>query len=188
MFTPKNQPSYLDKRFNIVPLLVLLLAICCVGYTKVTYAGPVAVGSFATKFNIDNTPRVTNLKLAAEAISGVTLAPGDTFSYNETVGPTTQARGYQKAEIIVKGQKKQGYGGGVCQVSSTLFNAAEKAGLEILERHPHSKQVPYVEKGKDAATSYGGIDLKFKNTLGYPVKVSASVMGSHVYVDIYKVS
>ena len=187
MFTSKPKAPYLDRRFNIIPLLVLLLAICCVGYAKTAYAAPVAVGSFATKFNPDNTPRVANLKLAVEAISGKVLAPGDVFSYNETVGPTTEARGYQKAEIIVKGQKKQGFGGGVCQVSSTLFNAAEKAGLEIIERHPHSKEVPYVARGKDAATSYGGIDLKFKNTRDYPVKVSASVMGNNVYVDIYRV-
>lgn len=177
-----------QKSFNLLPLLILavVLALSITSYRQTVQAAPVAMGSFATKFNPDNTPRVTNLKLAAQAIAGVVIAPGDTFSYNETVGPTTQARGYQQAEIIVKGQKKQGFGGGVCQVSSTLFNAAEKAGLDIIERHPHSKEVPYVAKGKDAATSYGGIDLKFKNTKEHPVKISASVMGSHVYVDIYR--
>lgn len=147
---------------------------------------PISIGSFATKFNLENKPRVENLRLASQAISGVVLNPGDVFSYNATVGPTTEARGFKKAEIIVKGEKKQGFGGGVCQISSTLYNAALKAGMEIIERHPHSKEVPYVAKNKDAATSYGGIDLKFKNTKEHPVLISASVQGNNVFVDIYK--
>ncbi|MCL1924407.1 MAG: VanW family protein, partial [Defluviitaleaceae bacterium] len=103
------------------------------------------------------------------------------------VGPTTRERGFEKAKIIVNGEEKEGYGGGVCQISSTLYNAAKNAGLEIIERHPHSKEVAYIEKGKDAATSYGGVDLKFKNTLPYSVKIDSYIAGNAVYVQIVRI-
>ena len=160
-------------------LLALALVVCAVGSVSAS-----TLGEFSTKFNEHNTPRVTNLKLASTAINETILKPGDVFSYNETVGPTTAARGYQKSKIIVKGKEKEGFGGGVCQISSTLFNAAKNAGLEIIERHPHSKEVVYIEKGKDAATSYGGIDLKFKNTLPHPVRIYSSIEGNTARVQI----
>jgi vancomycin resistance protein YoaR len=88
--------------------------------------------------------------------------------------------------VFNQGKESKGYGGGVCQVSSTLFNTAEKAGLEIVERHRHSKRVYYVPKGKDAATSYGGVDFKFKNTLAYPIKINARADDEKVTVSVIK--
>ena len=160
-----------------------ILVVCFVAVLSVNVYAAV-LGEFSTKFNEHNHPRVTNLKLASSAIDSKTLAPGEVFSYNTAVGPTTAARGYQKSKIIVKGKEKEGFGGGVCQISSTSFNAAKNAGLEIIERHPHSKEVVYIEKGKDAATSYGGIDLKFKNTMPYPVTISSVIEGNTILVKI----
>lgn len=167
------------KLKKIASILVLMTFIA-------TTANAAVMGEFNTKFNENNTPRVTNLKLASEAINSVILQPNEVFSYNAHVGPTTQARGFAKAKIIVDGQEKEGYGGGVCQISSTLYNAAKNAGLEIIERHPHSKEVAYVGKGKDAATSYGGVDLKFKNTLNHPIKIDSYISGNTVYVQIVR--
>lgn len=88
------------------------------------------------------------------------------------------------ARIFIKGKDSKGYGGGVCQTSSTLYNAVLNAGLEVVERHPHSKSVQYVEKDKDAATDYGGIDFKFKNSLNYPIKIVSIVENGTVKISI----
>jgi len=127
------------------------------------------------------------MKLAAEAIDGVIIRPGEEFSFNETVGPMTRSRGFLLAKIFVRGKEKSGYGGGVCQISSTLFNAAEEAGLTVTERHAHSKKVGYVASGRDASTSYGGIDLKFRNDYDYPVYIEASVVKNTAKVSIVSV-
>ncbi|MCL1935955.1 MAG: VanW family protein [Defluviitaleaceae bacterium] len=161
----------------------LLLILCfSIMFTNTTFANN--LGRFSTKFNINNTPRVENLKLATNAINGKVIEPGAVFSYNETVGPTTEERGFKKSKIFVDGKEKEGFGGGVCQISSTLYNAALNAGMEIIERHKHSKDVAYVEENKDAATSYGVIDLKFKNTHKYPVVINAFIQENTVTVEI----
>ena len=171
-------------KMKILKLIILpVLMLFCL--TSATAYASGAIGSFSTKFNLDNTPRVNNLKTASIAIDGTIVQPGQVFSYNETVGPTTQARGYQKSKIFVNGKEKQGYGGGVCQVSSTLYNAAMDAGLEIIERHQHSKDVAYIGKNKDAATSYGVIDLKFKNTLHHPIQINSYIQDNTLYIDIF---
>ena len=144
------------------------------------------LGTFQTKYNTKNNSRVNNLQLASKTINDFVLQPNETFSYNKTVGPTTKARGYKEAKIIVKGFEKKGYGGGVCQISSTLFNAATEAGLKIVERHPHSKKVYYVAEGKDAATSQGSLDFKFKNTKDYPIQIKSTVEDGIVTVSIFE--
>lgn len=146
------------------------------------------LGSYSTKFNLQNTPRVNNLKIATEAINGSVIKSGEIFSYNTAVGPTTQARGFQKSKIFVNGEEKEGYGGGVCQVSSTLYNAALSAGMEIIERHRHSKDVAYIAENKDAATSYGVIDFKFKNSLEHPVKIQSYIKENGLYIDILHIT
>ena len=133
-----------------------------------------AVAKFSTDYKGGNKNRIHNIKRAADAINGTILQPGETFSFNETVGPASKQAGYKKARIFVRGQDAEGYGGGICQVSSTLYNAADLAGLEITERHPHSKKVSYVPDGRDAATSYGGVDLRFTNTKTYPIQITAT--------------
>jgi len=142
------------------------------------------LGEYTTKFSSGAKARNENIRLAADALKGKTIQPGEVFSYNNTVGPTTKKNGYKRARIFVSGKKSYGYGGGVCQVSSTLFNAAELAGMEIIERHNHSLPVEYVPRGKDAATSHGSVDLKFKNTLSYPVKIDTGVGENAVTIQI----
>ncbi len=130
--------------------------------------------------------RVHNILLAIKQINGLTLEPGESFSFNSVVGERTAARGYEKASVLINHEKKQDYGGGVCQVSSTLFQAARSAGLEVIERHSHQKDVGYAHQGDDAAVDYGNKDLRFKNSLGSTIEISLSAGGGMVYAEIYK--
>lgn len=133
------------------------------------------LSAFSTKI-VDNTEaRLKNIQIANQTLNKTIVQSGDVFSFNETIGPRTAERGYQEAAIIVKEEKEMGIGGGVCQVSSTLYNAALAAGLEVVERHQHSAEVGYIELGKDATVSYGSCDLKFRNTMPYPIKFQAGL-------------
>jgi len=142
------------------------------------------LGAHTTKFNAEKANRVTNITKASDSINGHVVQSGSSFSYNQTVGPTIERRGYKKGIIFVDGEKKEGFGGGVCQVSTTLAIAAENAGMTITERHDHSRPVTYAEEGDEAATSYGGIDFKFKNEKPFPVVINSTVQGGMISVDI----
>jgi vancomycin resistance protein YoaR len=142
------------------------------------------LGSFDTGFNPKLKNRSHNIVRASDAINNQIIQPGELFSYNETVGPTSKKNGFKKGTIFIKGEKYEGYGGGVCQVSSTLYNAAVNAGMTIVERHDHSMPVDYVEQGNDAATSYGGIDFKFINEKPFPVVINSFVNDGTVSISI----
>lgn len=129
------------------------------------------LGSFMTKFNPSVTGRSSNIALSAQEIDQIVLGPGDRFYFNRVVGERTVQRGYQKAMEIVNKEFVEGIGGGICQTSSTLYNAIDRAGLEIIELHHHSKKVGYVAKDRDATVSYGGKDFKFMNSKDYPVLI-----------------
>ncbi len=144
------------------------------------------IAEFKTTFLKNPVARATNVKIASNSINGKVILPGETFSYNETVGPTTKKNGYKKAQIFIKGKKEMGYGGGVCQVSSTLYNAVLQGGFAVVERHSHSLPVSYVDKDKDAATSYGGIDFKFTNNRTYPVTIQSESDATSVTVRIVR--
>lgn len=118
--------------------------------------------------------RVANLKLAVEACDGVELQPGQIFSYNDTLGPRTEERGYREATVIVGGEHAQDIGGGICQISTTLFMACLESDLNIVERHNHAARIDYVEDGLDAAVVWGGQDFRFQNNTAYPIKITAS--------------
>ncbi len=117
------------------------------------------------------------------------LNHGAIFSFCNTVGKATPDRGYQKADVFDKdGNEIKGYGGGNCQISSTLYNAVlALPNLSIVERHEHSKKVYYVSEGKDAAVAYGSIDFRFKNNYDYDIKIYASTDGNNIYISIVKV-
>lgn len=140
---------------------------------------------FTTSFNAGKRERTGNLTLAAKEISGLILKPGAKFSYNDVVGPRVAERGYRNAQIFVRGKLEPGLGGGICQVSSTLYNAVLLAGLKIRERHPHSRTVPYVAPGRDATVAYGLRDFRFENSNDSPICLISSVSGSRLTVDIY---
>ncbi|THF74047.1 VanW family protein [Cohnella fermenti] len=143
------------------------------------------IGQYATYFNSRNKNRATNIALAAKSINNHVVFPGERFSFNETVGRRDQSKGYVRAPIIVRGELSEGIGGGICQVSSTLFNAADRAGLTILERYSHSRHVPYVLPGRDATVSWGGPDFAFSNPYGQPVLIRAFAGAGSLYVSIY---
>jgi len=126
-------------------------------------AGPVV--RFTTWFP-PHPDRVHNIRLAAGALRGVLLAPGAGFSYNDTVGPRSPEAGYRKAPVLINNELVPGDGGGVCQVSSTLFNAAVLAEMAVERRTNHSRPVPYLAAGRDATVEYGAIDLRLRNTTG----------------------
>ncbi len=142
------------------------------------------IGQYTTYFNRRKRARVQNISLAVEAINNHVVFPGEVFSFNEVVGKRTLEKGYLPAPIFIKGKIYRDFGGGICQVSSTLFNAADKAGLEILERHSHSRRVPYVPPGRDANVSWYGSDFTFKNRYNQPILIRAKVYGGAVMIMI----
>lgn len=144
------------------------------------------LSSFKTVILDQSEGRMHNLQLASSKINNYTLQPGEVFSFNNVVGPAEEENGFQKATVLQQKQPVLGEGGGVCQVSSTLFNAAQQAGLEIVERHSHSRNVGYIPQGQDAAIAYGAEDLKFKNNKGYAIKINAWVEGGYMRVTISK--
>ncbi len=129
--------------------------------------------------------RLHNISLAIESINGYVLEPGESFSFNEIVGKRTEERGYRMASVIIQKEKKRDFGGGVCQVSSTLFQAARAAGFSILERHSHQKDVGYAHQGDDAAVDYGTKDLRFANSSDAVVKISMSLSNDFVSAELY---
>ena len=121
------------------------------------------IGEFTTKFAVQEKNRSENLATAAKALNQKVIRPGETFSFNNTVGPREPATGYKDAYVIVNGEYVQGTGGGVCQVSSTLYNAVLLGNLGVVERTPHAVAISYVPTGQDATVNYPNIDFKFKN-------------------------
>lgn len=142
------------------------------------------MATFSTRFSASNRPRSSNIALAASKINGLVLMPGETFSFNTIVGPRTLGRGYKLAGVLVRGRLDEGIGGGICQVSTTLYNAALLAGLKITERKNHSSRVPYVAVGLDCAVSYGQLDLIFENTASHPIALATAVGGGTIEFKI----
>lgn len=143
------------------------------------------LSSYATWFNVNEVDRSHNLYLAASCVNGSVVAPGEIFSFNNTVGPRTAATGYRDALVIVGDKFEPGLGGGICQVSSTLYNACLLAGMEIVERHNHGLAVAYVPLGLDATVSYGLQDYRFKNNTEYPIYIHTTAGGGKLTVNVY---
>ena len=145
------------------------------------------LASYRTYFRTDtenNINRSINIELAAKSIDGTILLPGEEFSFNKIVGPRTPQKGYKTAHIFVEGQIRDGTGGGVCQVSTTLYNSVLRSNLEVLERHNHMFTVGYVPLGLDAAVSYGYADLVFRNNTGNPMIIKAKVSNNTLDIRI----
>lgn len=148
-------------------------------------AFPNTLGTFSTKYDVSNTNRSTNIKLATDKINGTIVMPGETFSYNKIVGKRTIESGYKEAGAYVGGQVVQEVGGGICQVSSTLYNAVLYSNLNVVERYNHCFESSYVDAGRDATVSWGTVDFKFKNDRKYPIKISATAKNGTETVIIY---
>ena len=148
-------------------------------------AFPDMLSKFSTSFTSSNSNRSTNIRLAAQKINGTVLMPGETFSYNQVVGKRTAAAGFKPAPAYFGGEVVQEYGGGICQVSSTLYNAVLYANLEITERTNHGFKPSYVTPGLDATVSWGGPDFKFTNNRDYPIRISCDTSGKILKIYIY---
>lgn len=147
-------------------------------------AFPNVLGKFSTRFDASNINRATNIELAAKAIDGTVLIPGEKFSFNSIVGPTTASKGYLLAGAYSAGELVENYGGGICQVSSTVYNTALYANLDIVQRFNHSSIVSYVDPGLDATISYGSKDLKISNPRKYAIKIHAKTNNGILEVQI----
>jgi len=143
------------------------------------------LGSFITYYRESNKERSHNILLATKAINNHVVFPGERFSFNKVVGKRTKEKGYMRAPVIVKGELAEDIGGGICQVSSTLFNAVNLKGIDIVERYSHSRKVPYVPSGKDATVSWWGPDFVFVNNYNHPILIRASSKNGRMIVQIY---
>ncbi|MBV7507769.1 VanW family protein [Bacillus sp. sid0103] len=150
----------------------------------VNQLGEVVVATYTTRFNSGVVGRSKNIELSAGAINNVIVGTGDIFSFNTTVGPSDAEHGYQKAKEIVNKQLVDGIGGGICQTSSTLFNAVDQLGVSYIEKHHHSLSVGYVPAGRDATVSYGGPDFKFQNTTGAPFLIKSIYKKGSLTIEV----
>ena len=148
----------------------------------------VEIASFTSTLYDNEENRVYNISKACDILNGVTIPNGSEFSFNNTIGPMGEENGYKLAKgFDDKGKLIDIPGGGMCQVSSTLYNVALMANLEIKERHPHSRRVYYVPVDKDATVYYPSLDLKFINNTGYDLKLSAQNDNYSVTIKMYKI-
>lgn len=143
------------------------------------------ISNFSTSYGTSSSERSYNIELATKAINGTVLLPGETFSYNDVVGERSKERGYKDASVIVADKIEPGVGGGICQVSSTLYQAVLRTGLKSVERANHSLPVGYMTKGLDATVAWGGIDYKFKNTYDFPIYIEGINVNRTLIFNIY---
>lgn len=172
-----------DKEEYVIPLTITKpkVTINDIG----SEAFPDKLSSFTTRYDPGAKDRNTNLQLACQKLNNKVILAGETFSYNKTLGERTIAAGYKNAKVYENGQVVDGIGGGICQISSTLYNAVLLANLEITERRNHQFVTSYLPAGRDATVVYGMTDFKFKNTRKYPVKIKASISGGVASIGIY---
>lgn len=152
-----------------------------------TEAFPDLLSTFSTNYQASNVNRTTNLRLASNKINGTVLLPGEEFSYNKTVGERTVSAGFKEAAIFNAGRVENGLGGGICQISSTLYDAVVMANLDVTVRRNHQFVTSYVKAGADATVVWGSQDFKFKNTRKYPVRITATVEGGVATVQVWGV-
>lgn len=152
--------------------------------TRTTLAGAILIGSYETPI-LDNHPdRLVNIKLTADLLNNTVILQGQEFSFNALTGEPTEGRGFRNAVVLENGKKTEGIGGGMCQVSTTLYNAVLEAGLHVTERHPHSLPVSYVPEGRDA-TTYTNKDFRFINSTRLPIILRIVVGSKAVKSDIF---
>ena len=155
--------------------------------TNINTKKEVEIANFTTKIYNKDEDRQNNIGITCRTLSTKEVQPGETFSFCDTVGKATHAKGYEEADIYVDGKKEQGLGGGNCQVSTTLYNAVlQVPELEVIERHEHSGHVPYIEEGKDAAVSYGAYDFKFKNNSNSVIKIVMEHTSENITAKLMK--
>lgn len=172
-----------DKEEYVIPLKIIVPDKTLSDLGEEAF--PDKLSEYSTIFDSSNRNRSNNLAISAEKIDGTIIMPGETFSYNQTVGERTIAAGYKEAGAYAGGMVVQDVGGGICQTSSTLYNAALLANLEIVDRSNHQFLTSYVDASRDATVAWGSIDFQFKNTRTYPIKIEASAKNGVCEMAIY---
>ncbi len=172
-----------DQEEYVIPLIITQPEITIDDLGEEAF--PDELATYTTRYDVSDTDRTTNLQLACQKINGTILLAGETFSYNDVVGARTVEAGYKNAKVYENGQVVDGLGGGICQISSTLYNTALLANLEIVERRNHQFVTSYVPAGRDATVVYGTTDFKFKNTRQYPIRIVATANAGIVTITIY---
>jgi vancomycin resistance protein YoaR len=171
---PKNNPPFIDP--TTIPKAPKNNAII----------KPKVVSSFTTTLLDQHKNRLDNIRRASKPINKYILIPGGTFSFNNIVGKRDADNGYKKAKILIDGERDVDIGGGICQLSSTIYQAAKKLKLNITERHTHTADVHYIPIGDDAAVNYKNKDLKFINTKNYSIQFRISIKKGKLTVVIVK--
>ena len=172
-----------EKEEYVIPLKITEPSITVASLGDIAFTDKLA--KFTTNYDASNVNRNNNLNLAASKLNGTIVNPGETFSYNKTIGERTISAGFKQAKAYAAGDIVLDVGGGICQLSSTLYNTALLSNLEIVERHNHYFQTSYVEAGRDATVSWGSLDFKFKNNRNYPIRIYAEAENGVVNVEIY---
>ena len=145
----------------------------------------VKIATYTTYFNSGEAGRSKNIELSAKTLNNMIVGSGDIFSFNTMVGRRSEERGYQPAREIINGELVMGIGGGICQTSSTLFNAVDQLPVTMVERHHHSLNVGYVPKGRDATVAYGSLDFQFQNTSGIPFLIKTAYTNGALTVEAW---
>lgn len=148
-------------------------------------AFPDLLATYSTRYDGGDVDRTTNLRIACQKINEKVVLPGETFSYNKTLGVRSAATGYKNAKVYENGQVVDGIGGGICQISSTLYNSVLMANLDIVERKNHQFVTSYTPAGRDATVVYGMTDFRFKNSRTYAIKIKASASNGIATVSVY---
>ncbi len=182
LFDRLTQAILSDYELKInIPTKTLQPKILAKDYKRYTHLR----ADFKTDISSSSADRKHNIKNALKAINKITLAPSEVFSFNKTVGRRSESNGYRTAKIIVNNEFVDGVGGGVCQVSSTLYNTALLAGLEIVEANKHSKQVGYVKYGFDAMVNFGSSDLRFRNNTSERITIVTNYTDKYARIRIF---
>ncbi len=179
-----NQLLQQPKEEYIIPLKIVKPKVSVANLKNINFF-PDLLAKFTTRYDESALNRANNIHLSAEKINGTILMPGEIFSYNKIVGERTIKAGYKEASVYMGGKVVDGIGGGICQVSSTLYNAVLLANLEITERRNHYFITSYVSASRDATVSYGSIDFKFRNTRNYPIKIQCTAKNGICQIYIY---
>lgn len=168
---------------NVKPMGVGFCGVVCAAVLFASIPREHVLGAFATSLNGRTRSQRHNTGLALKRLVGATILPGATFSFNRRVGSFSRDEGYRKAPVSYNGQLISDWGGGVCQTSTTLYNAALLAGLTINERNRHHFCPSYVSPGRDAAVAFSNIDLKFTNPYPFPIKILGRISGDQLMID-----
>ncbi|MBC8104442.1 MAG: VanW family protein [Cytophagales bacterium] len=169
----------------LAPALALLAVTALLGWVALLPPAEVSIAGYATSLSGRTRNQRHNAELAANSLDGAVIPPGAIFSFNRSVKSWSADQGYRKAPVSYDGELVPAFGGGVCQTSTTLYNAALRAGLPIIERHHHVFAPHYVPPGSDAAVAYPSLDLRFRNPYPWPLRISASAEGDRLEVRLF---